>query len=1007
MVQRVAGAAARSPILLAAMRRSLRHVVILCVVLRALPAAADPATTSRLHWVTNGVVNAAAVHDGRLYIGGNFSRVAPAASFLGPWFGVSTTTGEALPPMPLADGPVYAIEPDGSGGYFVGGRFTRIGGVARAALAHVLANGTVDPAFAPALAGIPVYQPFALPALDVRSLARIGSTVYVGGSFTIGTPVPFRTGLAALDAGTAALQPWSPPTGPLVAERILFDAGRLVVLGQTPDGLWPPTALAIDPTSGVVAWTRTLGIGAVFDGVRAGTRLIVGGSFGLTDGSNIRMLASLNPDTGAIDTAWAPVRMVGSGAPPSVYAIAVAGPTVYVGGSFTDFGGFARANLAAVDVALGTVTAWAPEADGTVRDLAPGVGASVYAAGAFRRAGGQARDGLAEIDSSGTATNWTPQAHSIDVRTIHVSDAQVLAGCGSAVAGGAARQNLAGFALDTDDVLPFAPELSEEVLEVGTDGQRVIAGVFRTSPAVPPSLPAVMAFDAGTGAPAAWTAPDFTERLFGVHDGYVYVFTAGTYYMVMRLDAASGAIDESWRFTARPRRLWFDRDRVYFIGDTVSLNGEFREQLFSVDARTGGLSPFNPRFPQPAPGGSPVFVLTVAPMGRTVYVYVEGGTGPAVVAADRESGVAVQPTALAGLLARDLAAADGLLFGVGAPRTAPGVAVRAARPDGAQANWNPGLTLVASDFPRPRILASPADIIVTGVQNVDGVPIHGVGVFPRQASVAASTLEASVLDGAVRLDWAASAQPVSSYVVEAGSASGSSDITYNTGSSVPALHVTASPGTYFVRVRAAGVPPGDAATPTNEIAVSVGCAVPMDVPPTRLAATVSGATVTLAWEAPAFRAVARYVIEAGSAAGLANLARLVVPGTQTTFTTNAPPGTYFVRVRAESACGASPPTADVWLTVGGAALPAAPEGVTATGASSVYSVQWTAVAGATAYVLEAGSRPGLTDVARLVVNATTVGPAALRFGWTYFVRVRAIGAAGIGPPSVEFALIAR
>ena len=258
-------------------------------------------------------------------------------------------------------------------------------------------------------------------------------------SFTIGSPSPFRTGLAALNAGTAAPQSWSPPTGTLIAERILPDAGRFIVLGQTPGGLGPPTALAVDPASGAVAWTRTLGIGSVFDGVRASARMIVGGSFQLTDGSNIRMLASLDPDTGVVDPAWAPMRAIGITPPPAVYAVAVVGSTVFVGGSFTEFGGVPRANLAAVDVALATVTAWAPEADGTVRDLAPGPGTTLYVAGAFRRAGGLARDGLAGIDATGAVTTWTPQAHSIDVRTVQVAGGQLLAGCTSAVAGGVAR----------------------------------------------------------------------------------------------------------------------------------------------------------------------------------------------------------------------------------------------------------------------------------------------------------------------------------------------------------------------------------------------------------------------------------------------------------------------------------------------------------------------------------------------------------------------------------------
>jgi hypothetical protein len=149
-----------------------------------------------------------------------------------------------------------------------------------------------------------------------------------------------------------------------------------------------------------------------------------------------------------------------------------------------------------------------------------------------------------------------------------------------------------------------------------------------------------------------------------------------------------------------------------------------------------------------------------------------------------------------------------------------------------------------------------------------------------------------------------------------------------------------------------------------------------------------------------------YTIEAGSRDGAADLARITVPGERTSFTTEAPPGTYFVRVRADTTCGPSGPTPDVWLTVGRGTLPPAPTGLTVTGDVPMYTASWQRVADAY-YVLEVGSGPGLADVARIVTTATTVGPAAVTPGVTYYLRVRAIGAAGMGPPGQEVVLVAR
>ncbi|GIW09481.1 MAG: hypothetical protein KatS3mg061_0538 [Dehalococcoidia bacterium] len=45
-----------------------------------------------------------------------------------------------------------------------------------------------------------------------------------------------------------------------------------------------------------------------------------------------------------------------------VYALAVSGSTVYVGGGFTSVGGQTRNRLAALDAATGNVTSWNPNA---------------------------------------------------------------------------------------------------------------------------------------------------------------------------------------------------------------------------------------------------------------------------------------------------------------------------------------------------------------------------------------------------------------------------------------------------------------------------------------------------------------------------------------------------------------------------------------------------------------------------------------------------------------------
>src|SRR5207245_8805287 len=74
--------------------------------------------------------------------------------------------------------------------------------------------------------------------------------------------------------------------------------------------------------------------------------------------------------------------------------------------------------------------------------------------------------------------------------------------------------------------------------------------------------------------------------------------------------------------------------------------------------------------------------------------------------------------------------------------------------------------------------------------------------------------------------------------------------------------------------------------------------------PGALGSVVSDATVTLAWTAPTSFPASTYVVEAGSASGLADLLYVDTGSRQTTFTASpVSPGNYFVRIRARSEDG--------------------------------------------------------------------------------------------------------
>jgi hypothetical protein len=115
---------------------------------------------------------------------------------------------------------------------------------------------------------------------------------------------------------------------------------------------------------------------------------------------------------------------------------------LFVGGAFQNIGGLPRSQLAAVDVASSTVTAWRPDPDGLVLALAAD-GAWVYAGGLFTHVSGRPRQKLAAFDRvSGTLTTFDPAADDV-VWALAADPRSVLVGGNFQQVGGLARRGLA------------------------------------------------------------------------------------------------------------------------------------------------------------------------------------------------------------------------------------------------------------------------------------------------------------------------------------------------------------------------------------------------------------------------------------------------------------------------------------------------------------------------------------------------------------------------------------
>ena len=233
-----------------------------------------------------------------------------------------------------------AVVADGSGGFYIGGDFTRLGPYPRRNLAHILANGSVDRAFNPSPNGV------------VRALALSGQTLYVGGDFGA---IAYRSRhrIAALDATTGHATSWNPNANGRVRALAVrggtvYAGGQFRSIGGQPQS-W---LAALDATTGQAANWNAGPSGPVYALAVSGQTVYAGGNFHSIDGEPRNYIGALDGDTGNV-TGWDP--QIGTRNTP-VYALAVSGDTVYAGGDFGSIGGQRRPGLAALDATTAKVT---------------------------------------------------------------------------------------------------------------------------------------------------------------------------------------------------------------------------------------------------------------------------------------------------------------------------------------------------------------------------------------------------------------------------------------------------------------------------------------------------------------------------------------------------------------------------------------------------------------------------------------------------------------------------
>jgi trimeric autotransporter adhesin len=173
--------------------------------------------------VANSTVMAMAIDSANeiLYLGGVFTTLGPRS---GSGLEFNTTTGTRVTTAPEVTGRIERVISDGAGGWYIAGGFSHVAGVARAELAHILPDGTLDLDFAPAPGGA------------VRAMLLDGATLYVGGDFSsIGGQS--RNYLAALSATTGNATSFDPSPRTVGHHgNFFYLGGQFSSAGTAPNG---------------------------------------------------------------------------------------------------------------------------------------------------------------------------------------------------------------------------------------------------------------------------------------------------------------------------------------------------------------------------------------------------------------------------------------------------------------------------------------------------------------------------------------------------------------------------------------------------------------------------------------------------------------------------------------------------------------------------------------------------------------------------------------------------
>ncbi len=426
----------------------MKRIIVILILVIASPTFIFSQTIENKFWETDGSVNTVIKKNNRIFLGGRFNYVGPntGAAVL-----FNKNTLSLCNPDLKIMGQINAIVRDVvTGKIFIGGEFNAMG---RTNLLVLNADGSLNSL------NLPVNGP-------VKALCVASDGLLVGGLFDkIGNVN--RNNCAAVDISNGQVMSVNPnPDGEVRAftvagAEVIIGGNFTKVMGQSRNGI-----ASFSMSSGNLQSLNNSFNGLVNCLSYDNGNLYVGGEFSTVD-------TCLRSNFAAIDLSLNVVLPIHPDINGMVNTIAVNANSIFVGGNFNSVSNEFRNNLIELDKQTGLPTLFDPSPAGEVKSITLANG-NLYVGGSFSYVGNNEVSNFVELNLSGNVVSSAKFNNAI--HSLIVSSDTIIAGGSFSSFNGQTRHNFAALDYTTGALLPYAPDVNDEIKSIQFYGNSIAIG---------------------------------------------------------------------------------------------------------------------------------------------------------------------------------------------------------------------------------------------------------------------------------------------------------------------------------------------------------------------------------------------------------------------------------------------------------------------------------------------------------------------------------------------------